>query len=87
MNRTKSPGLSKLGGVREASSVFAIPTYLFIGSVAVMIVVGTNTGWHRLAELVNGSVAARLTRHQHRPVLVVPTDPGGFDHHSPSDPS
>ncbi|MFG6503580.1 APC family permease [Microbacterium sp. P05] len=29
-----------LRGVREASAVFAIPTYLFIGSVAVMIVVG-----------------------------------------------
>lgn len=29
-----------LRGVREASSVFAIPTYLFIGSVAVMIVCG-----------------------------------------------
>jgi amino acid transporter len=29
-----------LRGVREASSVFAIPTYLFIGSVAVMIVFG-----------------------------------------------
>lgn len=29
-----------LRGVREASSVFAIPTYLFIGSVALMIVVG-----------------------------------------------
>lgn len=29
-----------LRGVREASLVFAIPTYLFIGSVAVMIVVG-----------------------------------------------
>lgn len=54
---------------------------------AVMIVVGTNTGWHRLAELFNGSVAARLTRHQHRPVLVVPTDPVGFNHHSPADPS
>ncbi|MDG9301566.1 universal stress protein, partial [Streptococcus pneumoniae] len=36
---------------------------------AVMIVLGTNTGWHRLAELFNGSVAARLTRHQRRPVL------------------
>lgn len=29
-----------LRGVREASAVFAIPTYVFIGSVAVMIVVG-----------------------------------------------
>ncbi|GAA2077337.1 APC family permease [Microbacterium hatanonis] len=29
-----------LRGVREASAVFAIPTYLFIGSVALMIVVG-----------------------------------------------
>ncbi|WP_285136805.1 APC family permease [Microbacterium sp. lyk4-40-TSB-66] len=29
-----------LRGVREASSVFAIPTYLFVGSVAIMIVVG-----------------------------------------------
>lgn len=29
-----------LRGVREASRAFAIPTYLFIGSVAVMIVVG-----------------------------------------------
>ncbi len=54
---------------------------------AVMIVVGTNTGWHRLAEVFNGSVAARLTHHQHRPVLIVPTGPVGFDHHSPSDPS
>jgi amino acid transporter len=32
--------LVNLRGVREASSVFAIPTYLFVGSVAVMIVVG-----------------------------------------------
>jgi amino acid transporter len=32
--------LVNLRGVREASAVFAIPTYLFIGSVAVMIVVG-----------------------------------------------
>ncbi|WP_235008208.1 APC family permease [Microbacterium timonense] len=29
-----------LRGVREASTAFAIPTYIFIGSVAVMIVVG-----------------------------------------------
>ncbi len=29
-----------LRGVREASTVFAVPTYLFIGSVAVMIAVG-----------------------------------------------
>jgi len=29
-----------LRGVREASTAFAVPTYLFIGSVAVMIVVG-----------------------------------------------
>ena len=29
-----------LRGVREASSVFAIPTYLFIGSVGIMIAVG-----------------------------------------------
>ncbi|MFJ4037037.1 APC family permease [Microbacterium sp. NPDC090007] len=29
-----------LRGVREASSVFAVPTYIFIGSVALMIVVG-----------------------------------------------
>ncbi len=32
--------LVNLRGVREASFAFAIPTYLFIGSVAVMIVVG-----------------------------------------------
>jgi amino acid transporter len=32
--------LVNLRGVREASRAFAIPTYLFIGSVAVMIVVG-----------------------------------------------
>ena len=29
-----------LRGVREASRAFAIPTYLFVGSVAVMVVVG-----------------------------------------------
>lgn len=32
--------LVNLRGVREASAVFAIPTYVFIGSVALMIVVG-----------------------------------------------
>ncbi|WP_194398440.1 APC family permease [Microbacterium atlanticum] len=32
--------LVNLRGVREASTAFAIPTYVFIGSVAVMIVVG-----------------------------------------------
>ncbi|MEZ3161951.1 APC family permease [Microbacterium sp. BWT-B31] len=32
--------LVNLRGVREASLVFALPTYIFIGSVAVMIVVG-----------------------------------------------
>jgi amino acid transporter len=32
--------LVNLRGVREASRAFAIPTYIFIGSVAVMIVVG-----------------------------------------------
>lgn len=29
-----------LRGVREASLVFAIPTYVFIGSVGIMIVTG-----------------------------------------------
>jgi len=46
---------------------------------AELIVVGTRTGRHRVAEFFNGSVAARLTHQQHRPVLVVPTDPVGFD--------
>lgn len=32
--------LANLRGVREASRAFAIPTYVFIGSVAVMVVVG-----------------------------------------------
>ncbi|MFT4218996.1 MAG: APC family permease [Microbacterium sp.] len=36
--------LVNLRGVREASVAFAIPTYLFIGSVAVMIVVGLVRG-------------------------------------------
>lgn len=46
---------------------------------AVMIVVGTQSGRRRIAEFFNGSVAARLAHQQHRPVLVVPTDPVGFD--------
>ena len=32
--------LVNLRGVREASAVFAIPTYIFVGSVAIMIVTG-----------------------------------------------
>lgn len=47
---------------------------------ALMIVVGTHTGWHRLTEILNGSVAARLAHQQHRSVLVVPTAPIGLDH-------
>lgn len=46
---------------------------------AVMIVVGTQTGRRRVAEFFNGSVAARLAHQQHRPVLVVPVHPVGFD--------
>ena len=41
---------------------------------APMIIVGTpERGFgHRVTELLNGSVAAWLTHHQSRPVLVVP---------------
>ena len=45
---------------------------------ASMIVVGTQTGRRRIAEFFNGSVAARLSHQQHRPVVVVPIDPVGF---------
>jgi nucleotide-binding universal stress UspA family protein len=45
---------------------------------AVMIVVGTRGGRRRVADFFNGSVAARLAHQQHRPVLVVPTNPVGF---------
>lgn len=44
---------------------------------AVMIVVGSQVGRRRMAELFNGSVAAHLTHQQHRPILVVPHDPVG----------
>jgi len=54
---------------------------------AVLIVVGTQTGRRRIAEFFNGSVAARLTHQQHRPVVVVPVDPVGFDEPLPWDPS
>jgi nucleotide-binding universal stress UspA family protein len=48
---------------------------------APMIVVGSRDGGarHAIREFFNGSVAARLTLRQHRPVLVVPLDPVGFD--------
>ncbi|QKS19439.1 universal stress protein [Curtobacterium sp. Csp1] len=45
---------------------------------AVMIVVGSQAGRRRMAELLTGSVAAHLTHQQHRPVLVVPHDPVGI---------
>jgi nucleotide-binding universal stress UspA family protein len=48
---------------------------------APMIVVGSQDGGVRRAvrEFFNGSVAAWLTHRQHRPVLVVPLEPVGFD--------
>ncbi len=52
---------------------------------AVMIVVGSQTGRRRMAELLTGSVAAHLTHQQHRPVLVVPHDPVGATVLQPSD--
>jgi nucleotide-binding universal stress UspA family protein len=45
---------------------------------AVMIIVGARTGRRRVAEFFDGSVAARLTHQQHRPVLVVPMEPVAF---------
>lgn len=44
---------------------------------AVMIVVGSQAGRRRMAELLTGSVAAHLTHQQLRPVLVVPRHPVG----------
>lgn len=46
---------------------------------AAMIVVGTREAGLKgsLRELVNGSVAAQLAHRQHRPVVVVPLNPGG----------
>lgn len=46
---------------------------------ASFIVVGTRSGRHRVTEFLTGSVAARLTHQQHRPVVVVPVEPNGFD--------
>lgn len=54
---------------------------------ALMIVVGTQTGRRRITEFFNGLVAARLAHQQHRPVLVVPVDPVGFDDPLPWDAS
>lgn len=48
---------------------------------AAMIVVGTHSGGLRgsLRELFTGSVAAHLAHRQHRPVVVIPLAPVGFD--------
>jgi nucleotide-binding universal stress UspA family protein len=48
---------------------------------AAMIVVGTRDAGVRgvVHELFNGSVAARLAHHQHRPVVVIPLDPVDLD--------
>lgn len=46
---------------------------------ALMIVVGTRSGTHRVVEFFTGSIAARLSHQQHRPILVVPVEPVGFD--------
>lgn len=54
---------------------------------AVMIVVGSQTGRRRVAEFFNASVAARLTHQQHRPVVVVPHAPVGFESALPWDAS
>jgi len=53
----------------------------------VMIVVGSQTGRRRVAEFFNASVAARLTHQQHRPVVVVPHAPVGFESALPWDAS
>lgn len=50
---------------------------------ASMIVVGTHRGRGRASEFFSGSIAAQLSHRQHRPVLVVPTDPVGFDEELP----
>lgn len=43
---------------------------------ALMIVVGTREGWRgTIHEFFNGSVAARLSHWQHRPVVVIPLTP------------
>lgn len=45
-----------------------------------MFVVGTREGWRgSIHEFFNGSVAARLSHWQHRPVIVIPIAPKGVD--------
>jgi nucleotide-binding universal stress UspA family protein len=48
---------------------------------ALLIVVGARraSAAQAVREFFSGSVAARLSHQQHRPVLVVPVDPTGFD--------
>ncbi|ROQ30909.1 nucleotide-binding universal stress UspA family protein [Frondihabitans sp. PhB188] len=52
-----------------------------------LIVVGTDSGRQRIGEFFNGSVAARLAHQQHRPVVVVPSNPVGLDDPLPWDAS
>ncbi|MGR2752856.1 universal stress protein [Agromyces arachidis] len=54
---------------------------------AMMIVVGTHEGGLRgsLHELFSGSVAAHLAHRQHRPVVVIPLSPVGFEDALPRD--
>ncbi|WFR66100.1 universal stress protein [Curtobacterium flaccumfaciens] len=56
---------------------------------ASLIVVGTQDGGVRRAvhDFFNGSVAAHLAHRQHRPVVVVPIDPVGFDQPLPWEPA
>ena len=51
-------------------------THLARAVDAAVIVVGTRRpgGGGRMHELLQGSVGAHLAHHQHRPVLVVPTE-------------
>lgn len=70
--------------------VFGDPALALMGladeSGASLLVVGTRKRGlgESLREFLTGSVAARLTHRQHRPVLVVPVDePAGPDEHLP----
>ena len=55
---------------------------------AMMIIVGTHEAGLRgsLHELLSGSVAAHLAHRQHRPVMVIPLSPVGFDAALPWEP-
>ena len=63
--------LGNLRGLRESGNIFAVPTYLFVGSALLMIAMASTGSWSRRGHAAAEPVARRPDRLEPLTILLL----------------